>query len=408
MTISSECEAYTKAVAGTSKNKSLEYSFSRNQLDDKDWNTTLQGIYVTDLEFDKENDGYSVDVYTNMEGYINDDESLVGWEDVSVGGWSSGLLDSSSVSSEVRNRNYSSGYYLGGQQSLFTTSSDAYYYSVRLDISNQAYSSNQVRWARYVIGTYTDIINGTAQIGGWVNGTNTVNKNIMNDFRSEPIYLAVLVSYYTSLSDRTVDGEKNEYNQYASVSFSADIDVTYTPYYLDEGTGDITAELDEQTDELKDVNTELNSQTTQMKEQTTTQKSMLSKMTNFFGSFFDNLKNAVIGLFVPSEEEMKGLFDRLMDFFNDTFGFLFYPFDFIIRLVDLFIDSENMSTTVTFPGFSIMGMQVWDTMEFDITEYDVTVQVFGLVRLVTGAIISFGFINYLRKFFDKRFGGGGN
>ena len=154
--------------------------------------------------------------------------------------------------------------------------------------------------------------------------------------------------------------------------------------------------------------TEQKEQTEEMKEQTETQKGMLSKMSEFFGGFFDNLKNAVIGLFVPSKEEMGSLFDRLMEFFNDTFGFLFYPFDFIVRLVELFLTSTNDNTSIVFPGFSIMGVQVWETMEIDLAQYEVTRELFGYVRMVTGAIISFGFIEYLRKYFDKRFGGGGN
>ena len=39
-------------------------------------------------------------------------------------------------------------------------------------------------------------------------------------------------------------------------------------------------------------------------EQAETTKSIFEKITDFFGSFFENLINAVIGLFVPGEEEM--------------------------------------------------------------------------------------------------------
>ena len=142
------------------------------------------------------------------------------------------------------------------------------------------------------------------------------------------------------------------------------------------------------------------------REQTEAQKGILNKITDFFGNFFENLKNFVIGIFVPGPDEMAALFDELNTFFSEKFGFLYYPFDFLIRAFNALM-SEGDGTAMVFPGFSIMGYEVWPDIPFDIAENETANNIFEIVRLMNGCTLSLGFINYLRNFFDKRFGGGG-
>ena len=174
----------------------------------------------------------------------------------------------------------------------------------------------------------------------------------------------------------------------------------YQVYDADLVTG---TDLKTETDKLENT---LEEQKEIQAEQSETQKNIFSKMSEFFGSFFQNLIDSVIGLFVPSEEEMSELFDRLMTFFRNTFGFLFYPFDMIYSFVSLFSESSN-SATIIFPGFSFGGYTIWEQMYIDLNQYEVVGVIFEYVRMITGAILSFGFIKYLRAFYDKRFGGGG-
>ena len=291
------------------------------------------------------------------------------------------------------------GYHLATSVQLFSTSRDVYAYRVVLKPRSVVLDSFQIRTIRPVVGSYSDLVSltGDIQFGSLVKngGVGYSNFWFVSDYSVVPMYLGFL-SYY--FDDKSGDA-------FYDLNYAFDVEVI--PYTKNEYDASVSA-IEKQTLEIKKQTFEMEEQTEELKEQTETQKGMLSKMSEFFGGFFDNLKNAVIGLFVPSQEEMGSLFDRLMQFFNDTFGFLFYPFDFIVRLVELFLTSTNDNTSVVFPGFSIMGMQVWETMEFDLAEYEVTRELFGYVRMVTGAIIAFGFIDYLRKYFDKRFGGGGN
>lgn len=136
-----------------------------------------------------------------------------------------------------------------------------------------------------------------------------------------------------------------------------------------------------------------------------TTKGIWQTIKDFFGSFFSNLIDSIIGLFIPSEEDMSGLFDQLNQFFSDTFGFLYAPFDYIIQFVDVFLTSDA-GTGLVFPGFSIMGQEVWPDMEYDIASDPVAGQVLGYVRIGTGILLAGWFIMYLQDFFKERFGKG--
>lgn len=179
---------------------------------------------------------------------------------------------------------------------------------------------------------------------------------------------------------------------------------TFTFYGFEYSLGLSGADISNQTDILEGA---LNEQTEVQKEQAETSKGILSSITDFFGSFFDNLINSVISVFVPSSEEMSGLFDELNQFFSDTFGFLYYPFEFIIKAFDIFLNSDS-STGLTFPSFSIMGYEVWGKQTYDLASDELAGTVFTYVRIGTGTLLSMAFVAYLRNFFDKRFGGGGS
>lgn len=136
-----------------------------------------------------------------------------------------------------------------------------------------------------------------------------------------------------------------------------------------------------------------------------TTKGIWQTIKDFFGSFFENLINAVIGLFVPSAEEMSGLFDQLNDFFSDRFGFLYAPFDYMIRLMNVFLSSTG-STGLTLPGFSIMGHEVWGDLTYDLASDPLVGTVCGYVRTGTGILLAGYFIMFLQNFFKERFGSG--
>lgn len=171
---------------------------------------------------------------------------------------------------------------------------------------------------------------------------------------------------------------------------------SFTAYYeVDETTQDV----------LEDIRNNTKDSADELKEQTETQKGIFGSIKDFFGSFFQNLIDSVIGLFVPSSDEMSDLFGQLNDFFSDTFGFLYAPFDYLIQLIGVFTSSTG-TTGLTLPGFSIMGHEVWGDQTYDISSDPVAGQVLGYVRIGTGVLLAGWFIMYLQDFFKERFGKG--
>lgn len=81
------------------------------------------------------------------------------------------------------------------------------------------------------------------------------------------------------------------------------------------------------------------------KEQNETNKGILGKITDFFGSFFENLK----GLFVPEDGYFSDFFNRLNDFFADKLGMLYAPIDMFITFLNTIKDASSTDSGITFP-----------------------------------------------------------
>lgn len=87
------------------------------------------------------------------------------------------------------------------------------------------------------------------------------------------------------------------------------------------------------------------------KEQNETSKGILGKITDFFGSFFENLK----GLFVPEDGYFSDFFTRLNDFFADKLGMLYAPIDMFIKFLNTIKDASSTDSGVTFPELAWDG-----------------------------------------------------
>lgn len=294
-------------------------------------------------------------------------------------------------------------YYQGKRQQLFTSNANYYGYAITVTRSTKTTLTYDNTMKEYwVVGSATDLLNGQ-NVGGLIDASSfTVwvpTENSVQSIHMAPFFLFSVVSF---VHDGLVsDVEAGSY------AINCKYTVKYVGYKTkaeyESAMNDIKTELESQTGQLEE-------QTEQIKEQTETQKGIFSSIKEFFAGFFDNLTNSIIGIFVPSSEEMSELFNQLNDFFSDTFGFLYFPFEFIVKFLTVFVDSASFDSGahyLTFPGFSIMGIQVWQPIKFGLLEYPVISTIFTYVRTVTGIILSVAFVNYLRSFFDKRFGGGG-
>lgn len=237
----------------------------------------------------------------------------------------------------------------------------------------------------FEIEAIAEIIDLLAQLDA--NGANILSK-VTQIYNSVDTVETKLTNIYNTLTSIKSD----------STEIKADVDAILAK--LNTYLGTLQNSVDKGND-LQEENNKL------QEENNETTKNIFSSITDFFGSFFQNLIDTIIGVIVPSSEEMSSLFDRLNTFFSDTFGFLYYPFDFIIRLFGVFLDSDS-STALTFPGFSIMGYEVWSDQTYDLAADSLVNTICSYVRMGTGGILAFAFVAYLRNFFEKRFGGGGN
>ena len=168
---------------------------------------------------------------------------------------------------------------------------------------------------------------------------------------------------------------------------------------------DLEDQTQQITDKIDSTNDKIDSTNEKLDEANETSKGIFASITEFFGSFFKNLIDSVISLFVPSADEMGELFNQLNQFFSDRFGFLYAPFDYMIRLMQVFLSSTG-GTSLTFPGFSIMGYEVWPDLTYDLSEDPLVGQICGYVRIGTGILLAGYFIMYLQNFFKERFGSG--
>lgn len=104
--------------------------------------------------------------------------------------------------------------------------------------------------------------------------------------------------------------------------------------------------------------------------------SILGMLSNFFTNFPQMLKS----LFVPEAEDIQDLLSRMNSWFSDRFGFIWFPFDFAIQIVDAFAFGESNST-LTVPAFvlnlgSVGTYTIWNEYTFD---FD-TIGIFEYVR----------------------------
>lgn len=86
-----------------------------------------------------------------------------------------------------------------------------------------------------------------------------------------------------------------------------------------------------------------------------TTHSIFDSITDFFGSFFENIINALKSVFIPEDGYFEDFFQRLNDFFAEKLGMLYAPIDMFITFLTEIGDSSGSDTGITFPGVEWEG-----------------------------------------------------
>ena len=116
----------------------------------------------------------------------------------------------------------------------------------------------------------------------------------------------------------------------------------------------------------------------------------------------DGLKS----LFIPSDDFFKSYFDDLYQWFSDRLGFLMFPIDLILQLVDVFISSSSVDCVLTLPSFSIMDEQLWQEQTFNFTSFlnEHFSMLVTAIRLVSSIGLIIAFVNYCERKWEEVMG----
>lgn len=71
-----------------------------------------------------------------------------------------------------------------------------------------------------------------------------------------------------------------------------------------------------------------------------------TKITDFFGSFFDNL----LHIFVPEDGYFSEWFDKVNELLSEKLGMLYAPFDLVISTLQAIYSADSTETGIPFPG----------------------------------------------------------
>ena len=71
-----------------------------------------------------------------------------------------------------------------------------------------------------------------------------------------------------------------------------------------------------------------------------------TKITDFFGSFFDNL----LHIFVPEDGYFSTWFDKVNTLLSDKLGMLYAPFDLVISTLQAIYNADSTESGIPFPG----------------------------------------------------------
>lgn len=134
--------------------------------------------------------------------------------------------------------------------------------------------------------------------------------------------------------------------------------------------------------------------------------SLFGLISNFFSGFFNNLADVLKNLFIPSSSDMQQLLSEMEIFFSDKFGFIWYPFDLAIQIVDAFAsgtaDSNFHVPACTLNlGPGIGTVTLWEEQSADLDPVGIA----QYVRFFTSAILCCGVAALAWKKFDEIFKG---
>lgn len=115
---------------------------------------------------------------------------------------------------------------------------------------------------------------------------------------------------------------------------------------------------DVKSDDVNKVNDSVEKGNKLQEEANKTSKGILGKISDFFGSFFENIINALKSLFIPEDGYFSDFFNRLNDLFSEKLGFLYAPIDLFVS----FLNAIQNASVGSSPGLVFPEIKWEDTV----------------------------------------------
>lgn len=166
-------------------------------------------------------------------------------------------------------------------------------------------------------------------------------------------------------------------------------------------------ELQEDANTLQEeANTLQEEANTLQEEANATSKNIFEKITDFFDNFFTRLGDFLLGLIVPSADDITAFLGEVNDWFGERLGFIWYPFSFAVDAVAALAGGEA-DTGITVPALTLNMFggtyTIWNEMQVDLDAFGI----FRYVRLFTSCICVGGIVALAYNKWDEWIGGHG-
>lgn len=213
---------------------------------------------------------------------------------------------------------------------------------------------------------------------------------------------------------------------YAFFDFSVWDEYSYEDYYvrlmtevesISNDTSGLQGTIDNQTtiiqqesqkeQELQQEGNQLQEEANTLQEEANeTSKNIFEKITDFFDNFFSRLGDFLLGLIVPSSDDLTAFLNEVNDWFSERLGFIWYPFSFAVDAVSA-LAGGTADTGITVPALTLNMFggtyTIWNEMQVDLDAFGI----FRYVRLFTSFICVGGIVALAYNKWDEWIGGHG-
>lgn len=231
-----------------------------------------------------------------------------------------------------------------------------------------------------------------------------------NEINGEYWY-EVPINLFSDLLDKNYNYSYNLCFQNGYDDFVITRTILFTGLSIEEETQGII------TENFEKINDKLNQQyqqsTEQFKESQKTQKGIwdtIKEVTSYINPFSENffvyklidlLIDALKSLFIPANDYFSNYFNELMDWFSNKLGFLAYPLELILDILNRFLNINFNEPIISIPDIEepTTGLKFISATDYDLNSLlknETLKNVHNIYLIIIDAIIIFGLVNLLK------------